>query len=176
MFKDRKLLVTGGTGSIGNSICKYFNINGCKDIYSTTTNLNKVKSDQDYIQFKEKNPIGKFIPLNVSAPFHSDLMKDSAKIFSEKIKNNIFKKINIDLISNHKLVNYKEISEKDYSNQLSLQIHSPVMWAETIKTILNEDINTFIEIGPKKTLLNFLPKDFQGDRYSFCSIEDIENV
>ena len=127
-------------------------------------------------QFKEQNPIGKFIPLNVSAPFHSDLMKDSAKIFSEKIKNNSFKKIKIDLISNHKLINYKEISEKEYSNQLSLQIHSPVMWSETIKTILNEDINTFIEIGPKKTLLNFLPKDFQGEKYSFCSIEEIYNV
>ena len=127
-------------------------------------------------QFKEQNPIGKFIPLNVSAPFHSDLMKDSAKIFSEKIKNNLFKKINIDLISNHKLINYKNISEKEYSNQLSLQIHSPVMWSETIKTILNEDISTFIEIGPKKTLLNFLPKDFIGDKYSFCSIDDIENV
>jgi len=127
-------------------------------------------------QFKEQNPIGKFIPLNVSAPFHSDLMKDSAKIFSEKIKNNSFKKIKIDLISNHKLINYKEISEKEYSNQLSLQIHSPVMWSETIKTILKEDINTFIEIGPKKTLLNFLPKDFQGEKYSFCSIEEIKNV
>ncbi len=127
-------------------------------------------------QFKEQNPIGKFIPLNVSAPFHSDLMKDSAKIFSEKIKNNSFKKVKIDLISNHKLINYKEISEKEYSNQLSLQIHSPVMWSETIKTILNEDINTFIEIGPKKTLLNFLPKDFQGEKYSFCSIEEINNV
>ncbi len=127
-------------------------------------------------QFREQNPIGKYIPLNVSAPFHSDLMKKSAKTFSEKIKNNLFKKINIDLFSNHNLVNYKNIPEKDYSNQLSLQIHSPVMWSETIKTILNESIDTFIEIGPKKTLLNFIPKDFQGDKYSFCNIQDIENV
>ena len=127
-------------------------------------------------QFKEQNPIGKFIPLNVSAPFHSALMKDSAKIFVQKIKNNIFKKIDIDLISNHKLINYKNISEKDYSNQLSLQIHSPVMWSETINSILNDEINTFIEIGPKKTLLNFLPKDFQGEKYSLCNIEDINNV
>ena len=128
------------------------------------------------IQFKEQNPIGKFIPLNVSAPFHSNLMRDSAKIFSEKIKNNLFKKINIDLISNHNLINYKNISEKDYSNQLSLQIHSPVMWSDTIKTILNDEIDTFIEIGPKKTLLNFLPKDFRGEKYSICKIEDINNV
>ena len=127
-------------------------------------------------QFKEQNPIGKFIPLNVSAPFHSDLMKDSAKIFSEKIRKKIFKKSKFDLISNHKLVNYRIISEKDYSNQLSLQIHSPVMWSETIKTILNDDINTFIEIGPKKTLLNFLPKNFHGEKLSFCSVEDTNYV
>ena len=127
-------------------------------------------------QFIEKNPIGKFIQLNVSAPFHSDLMIDSSKIFKEKIKNKLFKHINLDLISNHKLVNYKNISEKDYGNQLSLQIYSTVMWSETIKTVLNEDINTFIEIGPKKTLLNFLPKDFSGDKYSLCNVEDIKNV
>ena len=127
-------------------------------------------------KFKEKNSIGKFIPLNVSAPFHSDLMKNSAKIFCEKIKKIIFKKINIDLLSNHKLVNYKYLSENEYSNQLSLQIHSPVMWSDTIKTILNNEIDTFIEIGPKKTLLNFLPKEFSGEKYSFSSIEDIDNV
>ena len=127
-------------------------------------------------QFKEQNPIGKFIPLNVSAPFHSDLMKDSARIFSEKIKNSLFKKIKIDLISNHNLINYKYISEKEYSNQLSHQIHSPVMWSETIKTILSDEIHTFIEIGPKKTLLNFLPKYFQGEKHSFCNIENINYV
>ena len=127
-------------------------------------------------QFKEKNPIGKFIPLNVSAPFHSELMEKSAKIFSEKIRNKFFKKSKFDLISNHKLVNYRSISEKDYSNQLSLQIHSPVMWSDTIKTIMKEEIHTFIEIGPKKTLLNFLPRFFQGEKYSFSNIEDISFV
>ena len=55
MFKDRKLLVTGGTGSIGSSICNYFKNNGCDEIFSTTTNLNKVKPDQNYIKFKQLN-------------------------------------------------------------------------------------------------------------------------
>ena len=126
--------------------------------------------------FIKSNPIGKYVPLNVSAPFHSDLMQDSAKIFSQSIKSTLFKKINIDLISNHKLINYKDISEKDYSNQLSLQIHSPVMWSQTVKSILNKGVENFIEIGPKKTLMNFLPKDFKGNKYSYCSIEDISFV
>ena len=124
-------------------------------------------------EFKENNLIGKYIPLNVSAPFHSELMKDSSKIFSEKISNNLFKKIDIDLISNHKLINYKNISTNDYSNQLSLQIYSPVMWSDTMKSILKEKIDTSIEIGPKKTLINFLPRKFEGEKYSFCSYEDI---
>ena len=55
MFKDRRLLVTGGAGSIGSSICNYFKDNGCEEIFSTTTNLNKVKPDQNYIKFKELN-------------------------------------------------------------------------------------------------------------------------
>ena len=55
MFKERKLLVTGGAGAIGSSICNYFKDNGCEEIFSTTTNLNKVKPDQNYIKFKELN-------------------------------------------------------------------------------------------------------------------------
>ena len=50
------------------------------------------------------------------------------------------------------------------------------MWSETIKTIFSEEINACIEIGPKKTLLNFLPKDYQGEKYTFCNNEDIINV
>ena len=53
LFKDKKLLVTGGTGSIGNSICEYFNKNDCEKIYSTTTNMRKVSSDQNYIKFTD---------------------------------------------------------------------------------------------------------------------------
>ena len=53
MFNDKSLLVTGGTGSIGSSICDYFHKNGCKEIYSTTTNIKKIKPEQNYIEFKE---------------------------------------------------------------------------------------------------------------------------
>ena len=52
MFNDKSLLVTGGTGSIGSSICDYFNKNGVKK-WSTTTNINKIKPEQNYIKFKE---------------------------------------------------------------------------------------------------------------------------
>tara|TARA_B100001057_G_scaffold415048_1_gene432414 strand:- start:2125 stop:2835 length:711 start_codon:yes stop_codon:yes gene_type:complete len=55
MFNNKKLFVTGGTGSIGNSICHYFNNNGCKDIFATTTNLKKISTEDKFINFKELN-------------------------------------------------------------------------------------------------------------------------
>ena len=72
MFKDRNLLVTGGTGSIGSSICDYFNNNGCKQIYSTTTNLNKVKSNQSYITFNELN-LNNIEKINLDEIFDIDI-------------------------------------------------------------------------------------------------------
>ena len=125
--------------------------------------------------FRDQNPIGKFIPLNVSAPFHSELMLESSKLFLDRNKNINFNKVNFDLISNHQLKNYKDIPQTEYLNQLSLQIHSPVMWSDTIKKIIETGVSKFIEIGPKKTLLNFIPKGLESEKLSITNNEDIDN-
>jgi [acyl-carrier-protein] S-malonyltransferase len=124
-------------------------------------------------KFKDQSSLGKFIPLNVSAPFHSKLMLESSKLFIDKNKNIKFNKVNFDLISNHQLKNYKNIPETEFINQLSLQIHSPVMWSDSIKKIAEIGVNKFIEIGPKKTLLNFIPKNFDAEKIFITSSEDI---
>jgi len=125
--------------------------------------------------FKEKYNLGKYIPLNVSAPFHSELMIESSNIFKQKNLDTNFKKVNLNIFSNHKLINYKDLPETDYLNQLTHQIHSPVMWSKIIKLLISKNINKFIEIGPKKTLLNFIPKDFDGDKISITNKEEVDN-
>ena len=87
MFKDKNLLVTGGTGSIGSSICNYFNNNGCKDIYSTTTNLNKVRENQAYIKFKEIN-LNNIENINLDELFDFDI--DFLVLNAGLNKDNIF--------------------------------------------------------------------------------------
>ena len=47
------------------------------------------------IEFKEQNPIEKFILLNVSAPFHSDLMVKSAGFLVKKLKIIYLKKLSL---------------------------------------------------------------------------------
>jgi len=125
--------------------------------------------------FKEKHALGKYIPLNVSAPFHSELMIESSNLFESKISDIVFNDVKVDVISNHMLINYKNISKIEYSNQLKAQIHSPVMWSDTIQKIISMNVETFIEIGPKKTLLNFIPRNFAGDKIAITNNEEVEN-
>ena len=125
--------------------------------------------------FKEEHALGKYIPLNVSAPFHSELMIESSNLFESKISDIVFNEVEIDVISNHKLINYKNISKAEYSNQLKAQIHSPVMWSDTVQKIISMNIENFIEIGPKKTLLNFIPRNFEGDKIAITNNEELEN-
>ena len=126
-------------------------------------------------KFKEKHALGKYIPLNVSAPFHSELMIESSNLFESKIGDIVFNDVELDVISNHMLINYKNISKIEYSNQLKAQIHSPVMWSDTIQKIISMNAETFIEIGPKKTLLNFIPRNFAGDKIAITNNEEVEN-
>ena len=112
MFKDKNLLVTGGTGSIGSSICNHFNNNGCKDIYSTTTNLNKVREDQAYIKFKEIN-LNNIENINLDEFFDFDI--DFLVLNAGLNKDNIFLRmssedwnsvINVNLNSSFHLLKY----------------------------------------------------------------------
>ena len=125
--------------------------------------------------FKEKHALGKYIPLNVSAPFHSELMIESSNLFESKISDIVFNDVEMDVISNHMLINYKDISSTEYSNQLKSQIYSPVMWSDTIQKIISINVDNFIEIGPKKTLLNFIPRNFTGEKIAITNNEEIEN-
>ena len=50
-----------------------------------------VVSKEKLESFKEMHNLGKYIPLNVSAPFHSELMLESAKIFQKKNLDTVFK-------------------------------------------------------------------------------------
>ena len=119
MFKDRKLLVTGGTGSIGSSICDYFNINGCKQIYSTTTNLNKVKSNQSYITFNELNLN---IPIFILKHPYKSNISDTSYNENKYLKN--------DIIINHIGYHLRNIQSFVELNYKYKRICIPKIWPE----------------------------------------------
>ena len=87
MFKDKRLLITGGTGTIGNAICRHFNNNNCSKIYATTTNLTKVDPKDSFINYKQLN-LQNITSANLDETFDFDI--DYLILNAGLTKDNIF--------------------------------------------------------------------------------------
>ncbi len=97
---------------------------------------------------------GKALPLKVKGGFHSPFMRDAAKDFAAVLACAEVKKRSIILYSNLTAAPYEE----DVVRLLSAQICHPVQWEKIIRNMAASGIDTFIEIGPGKTLTNMVQK------------------
>ena len=60
---------------------------------------------------------------------------------------------------------------------LAKQISSSVRWQQSVEKMLEEDVDTFVEIGPGKTLTGFMKKIAPDVRtYSIQKIEDLKLI
>ena len=97
---------------------------------------------------------GRAIPLKVKGAFHSPFMKAAAESFAEELKKAEVKERGITLYSNMTAEPYAD----DVVGLLSSQICSPVQWETIIRNMVSDGVDTFIEIGPGKTLTNMIQK------------------
>ncbi|WP_017753692.1 ACP S-malonyltransferase [Calidifontibacillus oryziterrae] len=98
----------------------------------------------------------KVIPLVVSGPFHSQLMKPAAERFSQILDQIEIKDAKIPVIAN---VTAMEMSkQEEIKEKLIEQLYSPVLWERSVETMLAKGVDTFIEIGPGKVLSGLVKK------------------
>lgn len=97
---------------------------------------------------------GRAVPLKVKGAFHSPFMKNAAEDFLLCLKETPLKMPEMPLYSDITAHIYNREPEK----LLSEQIISPVMWEKLIKNMIGDGANTFIEIGPGRTLTNMIKK------------------
>lgn len=96
------------------------------------------------------------VPLVVGGPFHSPLIQKAATWLSEEMDNINFSKTVIPVVSN---VNAKPVTNIDeIKNNLAKQVTSSVLWVDSIKFMIEDGVDTFIEFGPKKVLAGMLKK------------------
>lgn len=97
---------------------------------------------------------GRALPLKVKGAFHSPFMADAAKAFAEELAKIEMKTPAIPL--------YSDVTAEEYSGNpaqlLSCQIASPVRWESLIRNLIASGVDTFLEIGPGKTLTNMIAK------------------
>ena len=97
---------------------------------------------------------GRAIPLKVKGAFHSPFMNEAAKAFAQELAAADVKERAITLYSNMTAEPYGE----DVAKLLSLQICNPVQWEKSVRNMIASGVDTFIEIGPGKTLTNMIKK------------------
>ena len=119
--------------------------------------------------------VKKFILLNVSAAFHSYLMKDAEKKLNDIILKIKFFQSPVAIISNFNAKINKDVDHlvESISNQMS----NRVRWSESIIALESTNENIVIEIGPGKVLSGLIKRI--SDNFNIINIEkiaDLENI
>lgn len=123
--------------------------------------------DQAVIWLKEAG-VKRLLPLNVSGPFHTQLLQPAAEQLAVELAQTDFQPMQVPVISN----TTAEIMPQDQIKAiLTKQVMSPVHFYESIATFKKMGIKCFVEIGPGKTLSGFLRKIDKS-----LAVSRVENV
>lgn len=96
------------------------------------------------------------VMLDVSAPFHCELLVGAGDKLASEMENIEVYDMNIPVITN---VTADYIKNKDdIKSLLKQQVSSSVLWEDTIQRMIDDGVDTFIEIGPGKALTGFMKK------------------
>ena len=97
---------------------------------------------------------GRALPLKLKGAFHSPFMNAASEAFRVELENAKINKGNITLYSDLTSMPYTD----DVAEILSKQICSPVLWEKIVRNMIADGFDTFIEIGPGRTLTNMIKK------------------
>ncbi len=123
----------------------------------------------------EKEEEINIIPLKVSAPFHSSLMRKAKDNLASYIENINIQKPKIPVICNV-TADYVKTKE-EIKNALIEQMTHPIRWVDIIKKMNSEGINCFIEVGPGNVLKKLIKQIFPKAKvYNVCDSESLEKV
>ncbi|MFC3882609.1 ACP S-malonyltransferase [Bacillus songklensis] len=112
------------------------------------------------------------ISLVVSGPFHSSLMKPAAQKLEQVLNEVTVTDAEVPVISN---VTAEPMTTKgEIKQRLVEQLYSPVRWEESIQTLLDNGVDTFIEIGPGKVLAGLIKKI--NRRANVFSVYDLQSM
>ncbi|MBZ5526463.1 MAG: ACP S-malonyltransferase [Acidobacteriia bacterium] len=92
--------------------------------------------------------------LPVSAPFHCALMMPAQERLAKDLKEIKFSPLRVPLVTN---VDAETITSGDEARDaLVRQVSLPVRWEESVRHLIEEDVNTFVEVGPGRVLAGLL--------------------
>lgn len=130
-----------------------------------------LSSSMDGFKAAVKAAGGRALPLKVSGAFHSPFMSSAAKGLAEVLAPMEFAAPSCPLYSNVTAQPYEDGQFKDL---LSRQVENPVRWQTIVENMIAAGVDTFIEVGPGKTLAGLIGKINSDVRA--LNVEDAESL
>ena len=115
---------------------------------------------------------GRAIKLPVSAPFHCSMLQPAAEKLEKELNKISIGDIKGKVMSNVKGDFYKE--EDDIIKLLTSQVKKPVLFVDDIEKMIESGVDTFVEIGPGKTLSGFVKKI--NKNVTVLNVEDLSSL
>ena len=112
--------------------------------------------------------------LKTSGPFHTKKLIDSKEALRNELETVEFHSFQTPVIKNLDGTIYQE--NDDIKEILANHIISPVQFGKGLETMLNMGIDTFIEIGPGKTLSGFVKRIPTEKEINILHINDVESL
>jgi len=132
------------------------------------------KSGQIEIASKQLKEAGarRVLPLKVSGPFHSEMLKPAGEKLGEVLREVEVNTPIIPYVSNTTAAYVTK--EEEIKPLLERQVYSSVRWQQSVEAMLADGVDTFIEIGPGKTLTGFMRKI--NRKVKAINIEKVEDL
>ena len=117
----------------------------------------------------------RIVLLNVSGPFHSPLLKNAETKLNEVLEKIQMHPLRIPYVNNVTAEYITDIMK--IQPLLVSQITSSVRWQQSVERMIEDGVDTFVEIGPGKTLTGFLRKINRGVKsYNISTWEELEKT
>ena len=115
------------------------------------------------------------LPLKVSGPFHSPMLKPAGEKLLDVLADVEVNDPKVPYVSN---TTAEFITNKDEVKKLlGRQVYSSVCWEQSIEKMITDGADTFVEIGPGKTLCGFMRKiDRSVKAINIAKVEDLEKL
>jgi [acyl-carrier-protein] S-malonyltransferase len=132
----------------------------------------EVKAVERAMQLAKEAGAKRAMLLPVSAPFHCSLLKPAGEKLSAELEKIELSDMQIPVVTN---VTAEYILDKSKVKDLLIrQVSSPVLFEESVRKMIDDGVDTFVEIGPGKTLIGFVKKINKDVRT--LNIEDLESL
>jgi [acyl-carrier-protein] S-malonyltransferase len=132
----------------------------------------EVEAVEKLVKICKEKGAKRAVILPVSAPFHCSMLTEASKKLAKELEKIKINDMTFPVVSN---VTAEYVYDKSIvKDLLKRQVNNPVLWEKSVINMIDQGVDTFIEIGPGKVLSGFIKRT--NKKVKTLNVEDLESL